>query len=70
MTNNSAKQHIETFNAGPVAAGASFVITVVAEGRILSITDNNGNVWVGKKPEPKPTLYTRDIDGNYTEYKP
>src|SRR6185369_8376898 len=54
------KPYVETFNAGPVMAGASFVITVVADGPIRSITDNNGNIWVGEQPsvqaDPKGNL--------------
>jgi|SRR6185369_1532277 len=50
------KPYVETFNAGPVMAGASFVITVVADGPIRSITDNNGNIWVGEQPKPQSAI--------------
>ena len=44
------EQHVGVFEAGPVLAGASLNITIVADGAIRSITDNNGNIWVKQNP--------------------
>jgi hypothetical protein len=45
-TNLSKCNEQRVFEAGPVSTGAALNITIVADGAIRSITDNNGNIWV------------------------